>query len=284
MKQNNIKQKQTNTFFLKCQFAAKHHFNKAEHLNYLVWLCCILSAMTIFIPDTTNYIVIGLPLLLDIVAFILEILFEKSVATGANLRNFFDANVLDINASQYSESDIREIKDIIEKTSAKHAVECNIQITHTGNDSPPGVLDWYEFSHDFSDEDVQYECQRQNCWWNEELSKRRLFCLSIAFLTLVFLIFVICKYFRISDALLRITFCSGVILKIVERIIQHYNCHKIFLKIQGACDLVEKSKSPENIQSLQKMIEKRREIPVLEVNGIHKKLAAKLSQHYKRIS
>ncbi|MBO5167298.1 MAG: hypothetical protein J6B90_11970, partial [Lachnospiraceae bacterium] len=107
---------------------------------------------------------------------------------------------------------------------------------------------------------------------------------AIAFLTLVLLIFVICKYFRISDALFRIVFCSGVILKIVERIIQHYNCHKIFLKIQGACDLVEKSKSTENIQALQKMIEKRREIPVLEVNGIHKKLAAKLSQRYKRIS
>lgn len=284
MKQNNIKQKQNNPFFLKCQFTAKHHFNKAEHLNYLVWLCCILSAITTFIPYTTSYIAIGLPLLLDVVAFILEILFEKSVSTGANLRNFFDANVLDINASQYSNSDVRKIKDIIEKTSLKHPVECNIQITHTGNDSPPGVLDWYEFSNDFSDADVQYECQRQNCWWNEELSKRRLFCLTIAFLSLVFLIFVIYKYFHISEDLLRIIFCSGVILKIVERIIQHYNCHKVFLKIQGACELVEKSKSPENIQSLQKMIEKRREISVLEVNGIHKKLAAKLSQHYKKIS
>lgn len=284
MKQNNINQKQTNPFFLKCQFAAKYYFNKAERFNYLVWLCCILSAITIFIPDTTNYIVIGFPLLLDLIAFVLEIFFEKSVSTGAKLRNFFDANVLDINASQYSESDIRDIKDIIEKTSAKYPVECSTQITHTGNDSPPGVLNWYEFSHDFSDEDVQYECQRQNCWWNEELSKRRLCCLAIAFLMLVLFIFIICKYFHLSDSLLRIVFCSGIILKIVERIIQHYNCHKILLKIQGACELVEKSKSPENIQSLQKMIEKRREIPVLEINGIHKKLAAKLTQHYRKIS
>lgn len=284
MKQNNIKQKQNTPFFLKCQFTAKHYFNKAELLNYLVWFCCLLSAMTIFIPSTTKYLIIGIPLLLDVIAFVLEIIFEKMVSTAARIRNYFDANVLDINASQYSESDIREIKDIVEKTSARHAEECGIQIAHTGNDSPPGVLDWYEFSHDFSDEVVQYECQQQNCWWNEKLSKRRLLYLSIAFLTSSLIVFLICKYFDTSVALFRIIFCSGIILKIVERLIQHYNCHKIFLNIQGARNLVEKSKSPENIQALQKMIEKRREISVLEINEIHKRLANKLNQHYKKIS
>lgn len=283
MKQNNIKQKQNDIFFLKCQFAAKHNFNKAEILNYFVWIFCFLSAMTIFISSTVSCIIIGIPLFLDILAYVFECLFKKSVATAAKLRNFFDAIVLDINASQYSEADIREIKDIVETTSTKHSKECIVQITHTGNDSPPGVLDWYEFSHDFSDEDVQYECQQQNCWWSEELSKRRLFCLTVAFLMFITVIFVICKYLGTYNDILRIIFCSGVILKIIERIIQHYNYHKISLEIQGARNLVKNSKTPENIQGLQRMIEKRREIPVLEVNQIHKKIAAKLSQHYKKI-
>lgn len=284
MKQDNIKQKQNEPFFLKCQFAAKCHFNKAEILNYLVWFCCFLSAITIFIPSTINYIIIGIPLLLDILAFIFEYSFEKSVATAAKLRNFFDANVLDINASQYSQADIREIKNIVEEITTKHSKKCAIQISHTGNDTPPGVLDWYEFSHDFSDEDVQYECQQQNCWWSEELSKRRLFCLASTFIIFTTIIVIVCNSLGVADDVLRIIFCSGIILKIIERIIQHYNCHKISLYIRGARNLVENSKTLENIQELQRMIEKRRNISVLEINGIHKKLAAKLSQRYRKIS
>lgn len=284
MKQTEIKRTQNNDFFLKCQYAAKFYFNRAEHLNYYVWIFCLLSAMTVFIPGSNNWLIIGVPLALDIIGSVFEYHFEKSVATASKLRNYFDANVLDINKSQYSENDIRKIKDIIERTVTKHSEDCRMQISHTGNDNPPGVLNWYEFSHKFSDDEVQYECQRQNCWWNKELSKRRILSFIILFIITICIIVIGCRYLNFTDNIIRIFLCSSVVLKIAERVFQHSACHRIFLKIQGASELLEKSKTIENIEALQLMIEKRREIPVLEVNAIHKRFAKKLSDHYKKIS
>ncbi len=48
--------------------------------------------------------------------------------------------------------------------------------------------------------------------------------------------------------------------------------------------MLEHCKSQENILTLQAMIESRRKIPILEINAIHKRIAAKLSNHYKKIS
>lgn len=284
MKQLEIVKRQNEDFSLKCQFVAKCHFNKAENANYLVWLFCILSALTIFIPESNKWFIILLPLFLDIIGFVLEHIVQHSVATAALLRNYFDAYVLDINTSQFIDSDIRKIKSIVEKTVTKRVDECAIQISHTGKDNPPGVFDWYEFSHDFSDTEVQFECQRQNCWWNKELSKRRILSLFIVTLVILLLIIIAGHYMHTNDNLLRILLCSGIVLKIFEQSYAHWTCHKLFLKIEGACEMLEHCKSQENILTLQAMIESRRKIPILEINAIHKRIAAKLSNHYKKIS
>jgi len=177
--QKKIQQKQNESFFLKCQFAARYNFNKAEIMNRLVWLCCFLSAISIFIPNTMTWLVICVPLIIDIIGIILEIVFRNSIANAALLRNYFDAEVLSINTKQYSDSEIRKIKSIIEKTCRLHSKKCSEQIKNNGSDSPPGVKDWYEFSHDFLDADVQYECQLQNCYWTDKLRKARVLCFIV---------------------------------------------------------------------------------------------------------
>jgi len=282
--QKKIQQKQNESFFLKCQFAARYNFNKAEIMNKLIWICCILSAFSIFIPDTMPWVGICVPLIIDIFGIILEFIFRKSISNAALLRNYFDTEVLSIKTTQYSDSETRNIKSIIEKTCRLHSKKCSEQIKTNSSASPPGVKDWYEFSHDFSDVDVQHECQLQNCYWTDELRKSRLICSFVIAIVAIAAICIITKYGSFNDEPIKIVLSSAILLKCGERLKAHYDCHSIILKTQGARRILENSKCEENIKTFQTMIQERRELPVLEINFIHKKRAKKISQHYKSIS
>lgn len=48
--------------------------------------------------------------------------------------------------------------------------------------------------------------------------------------------------------------------------------------------ILEKSRNKKQIMELQKMIENRREIPVLEINFFHRKNSKELSEEYEQIS
>lgn len=285
MQQEKIKKKQNESFSLNCQFTAKHYFNKAESLNYLIWILCILSSITIIFQNKSN-LGLFIPFSINIIILILQHYLEYCVKMASKLRNYFDVVVLEINTRRYTEADLREIKGIIYKTITRYPKEHQIQITHTGKDSPPGVLNWYEFSRDFADNEAQYECQRQNCWWNEELSKKRVIYSLIMFGTIcTLIIFIAFTNLSLTGEFIRIILgASGIFCKSLERLYQHYKYHAISLKIQGACSLLEFEKSKSNIENLQLKIEERRETPVLEVNNIHKRLAAKLSYQYEKIT
>lgn len=283
MKQENIKKRQNEDFMLKCQYVSRYFYNKAEILNYVVWGICILSAFTIFLPDTNSWYILGLPLLLDIIGCIFESRLEKCVSTAAKLRNYFDAYVLDLNVSTYSDTDIREIKNIIIKIVAKNQNKCNTQISNTGNDTPPGVRDWYEFSHPFSDEAVQFECMEQNCWWDKELSKVDIL-LHILFGVIILLLMLVFLHLKIWKNILRILLCSGILLKIGERVYTNIKYYILSLQIDAVEKVVSSSKTEPNLLHLQSLIEQRRTLPKLKSNFLHRYLANKLSEEYRNIS
>ncbi len=282
MIQQNIENKQNEEFFLKCQYSARYYFNLAEKLNIWVWIICFLTSLTVFITSDSNLITLGLPLILDLVSFILEYNFNKSVKNASDLRNFFDANVLDINPNKYTETKIRHFKSLIEHTINKNILEASTQIKNTGRDNPPGVLNWYEFSRSFTDNEAKFECQRQNCWWNEKLSKYKIRLFFFAIIIFLTITLILKYYFKIS--FLRIFLSSALLFKIFERIHVYCAYCKTSIQIQGDCEMVEHSMTKENIEFLQTKIEKRRKIKVLNYDFIHKKLAAKLSNQYKNIS
>lgn len=283
MTQIEIQKRQNEDFFLKCQYAARCYFNSGEFYNFLTWVFCIISALCIFLP-TSNNVFLVIPFTADILAFIFANLTNKSTATGAKLRNYFDAYVLNLNFSNYSDLQQTEIKEIVIKKINAHKKDCNIQINHTGNQKPPGVRDWYEFSHNYLDEDVQHECQKQNCWWNKKMFRIRMF--LYLFIPILLMVFLLCLKKCISNVdFINIFFCSaGIIIRIVERIIVNINYFILSIKIDAVLETTSNCKNFENISHLQNMINARREIPVLELNFIHKHFANILSKLYTDIS
>ncbi len=283
MEQKKIEKRQNEELSLACQFVARHYYNRAELFNYIIWGLCIVSVLTIFIPDTTNWIILGIPLFLNIIVLVLEKIFGDSVSIAAKLRNYFDSYVLNIGMSKYSESDVRYIKETVSKVIEHYPEDYAVQIKNTGSEIPPGVRNWYEFSRDYSDTEVKYECQRLNCWWNNEMTKQRIVCYIFVFVVLGILL-VLGIILDWEKSILRIILCSGIIFKTFERIVANFKYRKVSLQIEGASKILDGCQNEANIMALQELIEARREISVLEINAIHKRIAKKLSERYRKIA
>ena len=83
-----------------------------------------------------------------------------------------------------------------------------------------------------------------------------------------------------SDAPSIIVCAIGIILKVIERIIEYYFYHKISIKIEAIQNHAERELTVETVKELQELINERRKIPVLEINIIHKLKAKQYSSSY----
>lgn len=270
--------------YLIIQYAARKCFNGAEKINYLSWVFCLISALLFFVPDsTTKYITIGLPSLLDIIALISTLIFNKRVKNAADLRNYFDSQVLMINEDNYTANNKQKLRELSLNIYQKNQSEADISIHNTGRDDPPGVRNWYEFKNTANGVNAQFECQCQNIWWNKKMINNRRICLGI-FSTILFVTFALLFIlFRIET--LNIFACSvGIVLKAIERFIEHKKYYDTSLKIEAIQEHINNNLTSEGVEKLQDLINERRCIPVLEINLIHRKKAKKYSTSYEKTS
>ena len=275
-----ISDRQNESLLLKIQYASRRYFNSAEIVNYVSWLLCIVSAVMIFIPDSAPELIEkGIPVLLDVFAFITVYIFNSKLKNAASLRNYFDSYVLMICEDNYTDVRKQELREIALNTYNRHKKEADISIQKTGRDKPPGVKDWYEFKNPVDDLQAQFACQKQNIWWNKKMVKNRMIILPIILFILISFFVVMFVLFK-SDAPSIIVCAIGIILKVIERIIEHYFYHKISIKIEAIQNHAERELTVETVKELQELINERREIPVLEINIIHKLKAKQYSSSY----
>lgn len=282
--QNYIKSKQNEEFMLKCQYTARYYFNKNEKLNLFITLGCIASSLTILINTQNYFISIGLPLAIDLICLWLQSCSAKAITNAANLRKYFDANVLDINANEYSEDNLRELRELVFEVIEKNSKKAKIEIKNTGHDNPPGVYDWYEFHQDYPGIEAKFECQRQNAWWNKEMISGRIKMYFISIILIIILMFVLIKILNIPIISFRFLLCSALIIRIIERCHALHSYMKSSSSIDVAIEMTQNSKTEPNIAYLQRKIDERRAINVVEVNLIHKWKANYLSNKYKKIT
>ena len=122
---------------MKVQFAARVCFNSAEKYNYFAWIACLVSAFSVFLPNGWSmYIINGIPCVADIFAFVFSLITSYQVNWASKLRKFFDSYVLDIQLNQFSETELREIREQTEKIYIRNLTYAATQIANTGKDSP----------------------------------------------------------------------------------------------------------------------------------------------------
>ena len=280
-KREKIQTRQNEEGLLKIQFSARKMFNKAESNGNIAWILCFLSALAILIPSSAGlYVQTIIPLMCDALALVASLLQSNHILKAADYRAYFDSYVLDIEYNTYKINDRRQIHEDAEECCRKYANECAVQIKNTGFDDPPGVKDWYDLSDECADKDTQLECQRQNAWWDERLSKTRILILIVVSVLIIIGVFTINRYFGFGVSL-RVVLSSAIIMKTVERIIQEWKYIKLSHKIDGAISVMGNGATIKNIQDLQKLINERRRCNVVGMNIIHKIRAKSLSNIYR---
>ena len=287
MLQESINKRQNSAEMLKCQYAARHYYNTAENYSTVAFVCSIISLLFIFAPEgISSYYsatILLITLAFDASSFICHWRMGVSVSSAALLRNYFDEIVLGIKTSTYTDSVIRKVKSLIIDAVEKNKKECEEQVSNTGRDNPPGVKNWYEFSHQYSDSEVIFECQKQNCWWNNELCHRRLLWYGIILISGIILGFFFGFTLRVSIP--RIIACLlGAIITFADRFYENIKYFRLSMKIDHRCETLEISRDQVLISSLQELISQRRELRVVEINRIYKKHSKVLSERYEQIT
>lgn len=276
-----INNKQNEDRMLRYQYASRTLYNRAETLNDFVWVCCIISWLTILLPDspTWNTFFIAAPFFMDIVAIILNWRMTANVSSASLLRKYFDSHVFGLNRNQFTLSDVQKLEEISIKVVKHFPEKSKEQMANTGRDNPPGVLNWYEFSQQLSEQDAVYECQKQNCWWNKKITRIRLIRSGLWLLVLVPL--TIFLFVETDAGIILVIFSScGLITKCIERLVVNVSYYILSIQIDGALDVLANSRSDENILNLQAKIDMRRAMPVLERNRIHRRHAKEYSELY----
>ena len=75
----------------------------------------------------------------------------------------------------------------------------------------------------------------------------------------------------------------GLILKLLERLTENVKYFWLSKKIDDYVSAMNESRTEKQIEQLQKLINKRRAMPILEINAVHKKVAKQLSELYQKI-
>ena len=277
-----IAEKQNEPFMLKVQYAARYCYNLAEKQNYFVWLLCLISAFSIFLPDELpGYLSLVVSFSADIIAWTLMILVNKNVQKAADLRKYFDTYSIGINANTYSEAEERRIAEIARKTYSKNPEIAELQMGNTGNDNPPGVHDWYMFSKQYDGLEAKFECQRQNTWWDKELFPIK-YAVTLIVLGIITVIFII---LAVQNEFIKTLLCSaGLLIKLIERVVDSRKYRVLSIKIDGAQQTLEAHLTIEGIEQLQTLIDERRATNILGINFLHKKFANRLTKKYDNIS
>ena len=282
MNSTSIIERQNKPCMLKIQYAARVCYNNAEKLNYIVWFFCLISAFSIFFPDSLPYhLSFAVPFVADIAAWVLMNVVNRNVKKAAELRKYFDAYSIDIAKNQFSEAEERKLIELAEDKYAKNPKQAELQIKNTGSDYPPGVYDWYKFSTKYEGLKAKFECQCQNTWWDKKQFPLKCIVKAIAFVMVVTLFIVL----MIHNNFVKTLLCSaGLLIKLAERIIDGFRYWKVSIEIDGAQKMLEAHLTSEGIKELQILIDKRRAVNILGINLLHKKSANKLTKRYDDIT
>ena len=281
--QEKIQKKQNDETMLKCQFAARKCFNLAEVFGDIAFVVSLMSVVLILLPEISiESISLFLPIVLDCLALGSYAIMGRCISVGAYIRNYVDQFVLNIDRSKYSREDRIGIENRVNRIARMFSKECSEQIANTGHDNPPGVRDWYEFSKQYEDSDVVFECQKKNARWNTELTQKRLVLqISILFL-LAILYVVVCVLCGISIP--RIIACAlSAVLTLFDRAKENLKYIRQTEKIRDRIEALEISKDNAQIKGLQELIEESRKIRVVGINLLHKKNSHRMSEQDIRI-
>lgn len=270
---NSIGKRQNDEKYLLLQYSARFYYNRAEILNYLVWITCIGNTIISILPlsglkDIKIPIIFGL----SVLSIYMQFLLKKYVEIASSMRKYIDYHLFKFeNLSMYNNYNEDKLIEIAINVKKKNPAKASIQFRNTGTDKPCGVRDWYTGINPNDDKYTAIlNCQKINAFFNRELTDLyiktiKLICV-IVFITLI----VVFSKDSIIDLICFLMSIPTLIIKIICEcaIISHYK--KISIAIEALLEASMQKIDNKYLIEIQNRIDQRRSIPFLVPNLLHK--------------
>lgn len=280
-----VKNKQNSQEILDLLFLQRIYCEKIEYLTIFIYLFTFLIAIIgIFAQNHYYLIVLNLGLIIYI-SWLSNDRREKIIIM-VTIKEVIDRTLFNLKNPilEYSKEKIEELLiDEKEKKSERYIKE----ISNSGTDNYRGVKDWYSYNGELNDKQIILNCQKQNCYFTENLLNS--FNKSILILMLPILIFLICygKDITIEKIIIYYLYPFATFFTLVLNDFQNYKSFKDILKelkielnnIQSKKNIQEKDL--EKIQNLVYLYRKTEYRPPLKV--IHYVISNKVHTYWEVI-
>lgn len=260
-----INKKQNEDDMIQLLFYSRSLYNNSTRITILKIIVVIINIILSLIQKDTVY----LSAAFFIIFTILEISEHFCIKNAAKARNLFDNNLFEFGSKDYE----IEIKEKAYSLCKRHKKSYDIQKVNSGTDNPPGLRNWYSEKEGNNKNEIVFKCQIENTKWDKKITKIDLI-IFIAVLIAV-AVLVIFKYYNKELSELISVIMAGV--ELVYEIIKRFVVYSVYnINISNReCLINQFSKNKikkDDLISLQYLIEKRREMDLVPLNFIHKKI------------
>lgn len=278
-KQEEILKRQNEELMLKALFTSGKYFDLSECFNILTWVSYTCGLIFMFISnEQIKSICLDL---VNISTLIFVYLANKFAKNGAFIRNYFDSYVYDLNQTSYRNEQINTIKSLIYNCCKKREKECQIKIQNSGDDTPNGFRNWYEFIGDSEDGEAIFCCQKQN---NLYFNKSIIYDYAFYAVFLLVVIVILCLQINMYGLLNTIRMSYGIIISLSQILFNVFKRYKITLEISGIIPNLDHGHNLDNLEHLQSLICNRRELTVLNVGMLYKYIVKKITREYRLLN
>ncbi|GEB30063.1 Uncharacterised protein [Enterococcus casseliflavus] len=145
---NTVYSRQNTDIALECQTSARFYYNRADLLDNFYWLGILITIVSKVIWKNSIWVDYSL-ILWFIATIVLDNYISQYTSKASEFKQIFDEFVFGWR-KEISPNTIKAMHILKEN----HKNFFNIQISHTGNDKPRGVKDWYEFVDDKENQQI----------------------------------------------------------------------------------------------------------------------------------
>ena len=257
-----ISQKQNEEEMLQLQYYSRKLYNNSTRVFTFKIIVIIINIILAIMDKATIF--------LSAIFFIIFALLEiKCVKKAAKARNLFDQILFEFKIPK----DNKKIKERAYKLCKRYEKDYDVQRKNTGTDEPPGLRNWYTKNSGKNKNEIIFKCQIENTKWDKKITYFDFIFFSVT-LVIVFFILVFEYYNKnVSELISGILLGFELIYEIGKRLYLYYQHNNNLTKRECLIEEFSDNKiQRRNLNSLQFLIEERRELDLVPLNFIHKRI------------
>ena len=275
---------------LKLLFLQREKYNNAECYWRYKWIASWtllgvnIFATVVIIKSSDLYIVFDAIIIIIIAVF--ECLSKKNHEIGAKTKQYIDDVLFNFKNGIILDSK-DDILEFATECCERYEKDYKIQIENTGSDCPPGLKNWYNVIDSVDTNEIIFECQKENSWWQKKLFiiYRNWLYVIIIIITITLIILFI-NGITVKTIILFFLSNVSIFLNGFEDIFATHKYNIMLEKIQEDIQMIEKAKriGLDQLKQLQANINSLREIRCFVPNILHSKKSTEYHLLYSKIN